>query len=188
MNMKYESLISEQYYHIFNRGNNGEDIFLEDKNYSYFLDLLRKHIIPVAHILSYCLLKNHFHLLINTKNVEDKKIAQGFSNLFNAYAKAINKKYGRKGSLFQRKFQRKRIDTEDYLRKLVVYVNLNPVIHGFCEDYKGYIHSSYRGLISDKPTALKRQFVIDLFEDRENFKYSMDTRKYNIDNEDYYLE
>lgn len=186
--MKYEPLISQQYYHIYNRGNNGEDIFREEENYYYFLDLSKKHIVPVAHILSYCLLKNHFHLLINTKNLEDKKIAQGFSNLFNAYAKAINKKYNRNGSLFQRKFQRKRIDSEDYLRKLIVYINLNSTIHGFCEDYKDYRHSSYQGLVSYKPTALERQFVIDLFEDRENMKYAFDTKKYEIDNKDYYLE
>lgn len=188
MNMKYEPIISEQYYHIYNCGNNREDIFIEEQNYPYFLEQLKKHIIPVAHILSYCLLKNHFHLLINTKNVEDKKISQAFSNFFNAYAKAINKKYGRKGSLFQRKFQRKRIDSEDYLRKLAVYINLNPVIHGFCEDYKDYKHSSYNALVSDRPTSLERAFVIDLFDDRENFKYSLDTRKYDIDDEDYYLE
>lgn len=110
------------------------------------------------------------------------------SHFFNAYAKAINKKYGRKGSLFQRKFQRKRIDSEDYLRKLVVYINLNPVIHGFCKNYKDYKHSSYKALVSDRPTSLDRAFVIDLFDDRENFKYSLDLRKYIIDDEDYYLE
>src|SRR5690554_358211 len=142
--MKYEPLTSEQYYHIYNCGNNGEDIFIEEQNYPYFLELLKKYIVPVAHILSYC--------------------------------------------LFQRKFQRKRIDSEDYLRKLVVYINLNPVIHGFCKNYKDYKHSSYKALVSDRPTSLDRAFVIDLFDDRENFKYSLDLRKYIIDDEDYYLE
>jgi hypothetical protein len=74
------------------------------------------------------------------------------------------------------------------LRKLAVYINLNPVIHGFCEAYKDYKHSSYNALISDKPTSLEREFVIDLFEDIENFKYNLDASKYDIDNEDYYLE
>ena len=186
--MKYEPIISEQYYHIYNRGNNGEDIFIEDQNYPYFLELLKRHIIPVAHILSYCLLKNHFHLLINTKTVEDKKISQSFSNLFNAYAKAINKKYSRNGSLFQRKFKRIKVDNEDYLRKLVIYINLNPVHHGFCEDYKSYKHSSFKGLISIKPTVLERTFVIGLFDDKENFQFSHDLRKCDIEDQNYYLE
>lgn len=186
--MKYEPIISEQYYHIYNRGNNGEDIFIEEQNYPYFLELLKKHIVPVAHILSYCLLKNHFHLLINTKKIENKKISQAFSNLFNAYAKAINKKYARHGSLFQRKFKRIRIDNEDYLRKLVVYINLNSVHHGFCEDYSKYKHSSFRGLISGKPTLLERTYTIALFEDKENLKYSLDLRKCDIEDQNYYLE
>ncbi len=186
--MIYEPLRSEQYYHIYNRGNNGEDIFMEDQNYVYFLALLKKHIIPVAYILSYCLLKNHFHLLINTKKLEDKNISQAFSNFFNAYAKAINKKYGRRGSLFQRKFKRIKVDQEDYLRKLIVYINLNPVHHGFCDHYEKYIYSSFKGLISEKPTSLERAFVIDLFENKENFKYSLDLRKCDMENQDFYLE
>lgn len=180
MNMVYEPILSEQYYHIYNCGNNGENIFIQEENYPYFLELLKKHVIPVAHILSYCLLKNHFHLLVNTKKLEDKKISQAFSNLFNAYAKAINKKYSRKGSLFQRKFKRIKVDNEDYLRKLLVYINLNPVHHGFCEDYSKYKHSSYNGLMSDKPTLLERAFTIELFDDKENLKYSLDLRKCNI--------
>lgn len=186
--MYYEPIIAEQYYHVYNRGNNNEDIFIEEQNYPYFLELLKKHIVPVAQILSYCLLKNHFHLLINTKNVEDKKISQAFSNFFNAYAKAINKKYARKGSLFQRKFKRIKVENENYLRKLAIYINLNAVHHGFCADYKNYKHSSFRGLTSNKPTSLERGFVISLFENIENFKYSLDMRKCEIEDKNYYLE
>ncbi|MDC7999587.1 hypothetical protein POV26_00900 [Aequorivita todarodis] len=89
--MQYEPLKSEQYYHIFNRGNNREDIFLEEKNY-YFLNLMKKYVVPIADVLAYCLLKNHFHLFIRTKQVDDEHlISKKFSDFFNAYAKAINK-------------------------------------------------------------------------------------------------
>ncbi len=63
----YEQLIPGEYYHIYNRGNNREDIFLEDKNYFYFLDLFKKYISPLADLYAYCLMKNHFHLLIKIK-------------------------------------------------------------------------------------------------------------------------
>lgn len=187
-NMKYETLIAEQYYHIYNRGNNGEDIFIEKQNYAYFLGLVKKHILPVANILCYCLLKNHFHFLVKTKSIADKKITQAFSNFFNAYAKAINKKYKRNGSLFQYKFKRIKIENEDYLRKLIVYINLNPVHHKFCNDYKNYRYSSFKGLVSTKSTLLERTFVIGLFDDKKNFKFSHELRKCNIKEQEYYLE
>src|SRR5690625_3170448 len=87
------------FYHIFNRGNNKQPIFLEDANYFYFLKLVKKHILPIADIYSYCLLNNHFHLLVKIKEECEKNPSQSFSNLFNAYSKAFNKRYKRTGSL-----------------------------------------------------------------------------------------
>ncbi len=168
--MKYEPLQKNRYYHIFNRGNSGVDLFFEEENYDYFLSLVKKYIIPIADILSYCLLKNHFHLLVRTKYVENEKtIAQNFSNLFNAYTKSINKRYNREGSLFQDRFKRIKITDDNYLIQLIVYINLNPVYHKFVDNVKDYKYSSYRAIISDKNTLLDRNSVIDLFGDKENF-------------------
>ncbi len=102
------------YYHIYNRGNNREDVFVEPDNYPYFLSLYTKHIEPVAETFAYCLLRNHFHLLVRIKsdpkgseNARGRIPAhQAFGNLFNAYAKAINNRYRRTGSLFQHPFGR----------------------------------------------------------------------------------
>jgi putative transposase len=55
------------YYHVFNRGNNGEDLFREERNYSFFLKLYGKYITPVADTYAYCLLRNHFHVLLRIK-------------------------------------------------------------------------------------------------------------------------
>jgi REP element-mobilizing transposase RayT len=112
------------YYHVFNRGNNGEDLFREERNYSFFLKLYGKYITPVADTYAYCLLRNHFHVLLRIKredevlsiqNSKDKKgifltnkdhynPSKSFSNMFNAYSKAINKSYNRTGSLFEKPF------------------------------------------------------------------------------------
>ncbi|MGO1586025.1 transposase [Mesonia sp.] len=170
--MKYEALVSDQFYHVYNRGNNKEDLFKEEKNYAYFLELVKKHILPIAELYSYCLLKNHFHLLIKTKVIEDEsKITKAFSNLFNAYAKAINKNYNRSGSLFKDRFSRIKITDESYLKALLVYIHLNPQHHGFTSDFRNYSHSSYQSLISQKKTKLERQDCLALFEDLENFVY-----------------
>ena len=63
-----------KYYHIYNRGNNGESIFLEDRNYTYFLQLYIKYIEPIALTYAYCLLRNHFHFLIRTKTVAEQEL------------------------------------------------------------------------------------------------------------------
>ena len=98
------------YYHIFNRGNNRETIFREQRNYFYFLKLYEKYIPLVADTFAYCLLPNHFHLLVRVKTGEEKVTSglrvknpgQQFGNLFNAYTKAFNKVYQRTGSLFEK--------------------------------------------------------------------------------------
>jgi putative transposase len=64
-------LLFGEYYHIFNRGNNREDIFLEERNYVHFLRLYEKYILPVAKTYAYCLLKNHFHLLVKVRTEEE---------------------------------------------------------------------------------------------------------------------
>ena len=132
MNRFTEPLYPGKYYHIYNRGNNREILFFEELNYPYFLKLYANHIEPIADTFCYCLLKNHFHFLIRIKTNDEyreylrvskfndreeykgkeKSInpSQGFSNLFNAYAKAINKRYQRTGSLFEESDLGQRLD------------------------------------------------------------------------------
>ncbi len=182
--MKYEPLTEGHYFHIYNCGNNREDIFIEEKNYNFFLSLLKKHILPCSDILAFCLLKNHFHLLVYLKeDFNSKSISQCYSNLFNAYAKAINKSYNRTGSLFKDRFSRIKIMDESYLKSLVVYIHTNPTHHGFVDDFKTYKHSSYKSIISKRPTSLDRDFVLNLFEDRENFQFIHNNKQLKIKEE-----
>lgn len=169
--MKYENLQPGYYYHIFNQGNNKENIFFEEKNYPYFLSLLVKYIFPISEIFAYCLLPNHFHLLIRINDdTANKQCAQSFSNFFNAYAKAINKIYQRSGSLFKRKFSRIKIENEEYLKNLVLYIHTNAQHHGIIDNFKKYSHSSYPAYVSKGPTNISKHYIIDLFDDLENFK------------------
>jgi REP element-mobilizing transposase RayT len=135
--MKYEVLVEDSFYHIYNCGNNKENIFIEEQNYDYFLKLAKKHLFKTSDILAYCLLKNHFHFLIKTKeNSSSKEISQSFSNFFNSYSKSINKKYGRSGSLFKDRFSRIRLENEEYLKNLILYIHLNPTHHQFVADFR----------------------------------------------------
>ena len=177
-----------QTYHIFNRGNNREDIFKEERNYVFFLELMKKYLLPSAEIYAYCLMKNHYHLLLRFKEKQtsevfetsdvltktsdvltdiSKKPHRALANMLTAYSKSINKAYHRSGSLFQQHPKKCRITDKNYFIQTVVYIHMNPVKHGFTTSLD-YPHSSYRAIISDKPTLLKRDVVLDYFDDVEN--------------------
>lgn len=126
-------IIAGNYYHIYNKGNNGENIFFDTDNYYHFLKLYAKYINPIADTYAWCLLKNHFHIAVRIKTseeifedelsyttVEKPKVidaSKQFSHFLNAYTQAINKKHKRTGKIFQSKFKRKLIDSEEYLKK-----------------------------------------------------------------------
>ena len=166
-----------KYYHIYNRGINSDILFKENDNYNYFLKLYETHIDPIGETFAWCLMKNHFHFLIRIKEIDEIKAeikilpSQSFSNLFNAYTKAFNKKYNRHGALFERPFRRKWVNYDSYFQNLIVYIHNNPVHHKICDNPLEYAWSSYLSCLSDKPTKLKRQEVIEMFDDIENFKY-----------------
>jgi hypothetical protein len=110
-----------------------------------------------------------------------------FSHLFNAYAQAINKRFGHTGSLFEHPFHRKLIDNERYLQRVVLYIHNNPVHHGFCSHPLEYPWSSYLTCISLKPTKLKREAVIGWFDNRSNFEY-LHNEKVEIEKIEKWLE
>lgn len=64
-------LLFDTYYHIYNRGTNGENIFIEERNYEYFLKLYEKHVSPIADTFAYCMLRNHFHIAVRIKSEEE---------------------------------------------------------------------------------------------------------------------
>lgn len=184
------------FYHIYNRGINGEDLFKESRNYPFFLRRLAKYILPVAETYAYCLMKNHFHLLVRTREAADvilnvgrvksasdvyvanndselianKLISNQFAKLFNSYAQAINKAYGRTGGLFEELFRRIPVESEDYFVQLVYYIHFNPQKHKFVEDFREYPYSSYHTLLSKMDTKLNRTEALDWFGGVEGFQ------------------
>lgn len=182
--MKLEILEKGYYYHIYNRGINGCNIFANNDNKKYFLSRLKHYLIPNISVFAYCLMDNHFHLVIRIEN--DTKLIQKVSNFFNAYAKAFNKQQNRTGSLFEKHFKRVRLENEAYLRNLIVYVHLNPT-HHLNQDFTKFHFSSYATFLSNKPTALARNEVIELFGGFDNFVYCHSARQEFL-NETYTFE
>ena len=145
------------FYHIYNRGNNHENIFFQERNY--------------------CLLRNHFHATIFIKNREDltglyvksKEPSQYFSNFFNAYARGVNTATQRTGALFERPFKRIPVDSNAYLMRLIVYIHQNPQKHNFENDFRNGNYSSYHELTANVPTRLQRDRTIQLFGNQKDF-------------------
>lgn len=171
-----------RFYHVFNRGVNGEALFREERNYRYFLEKYAHHVVPVAKTFAYALLPNHFHLLVQVRRtaarsdcdqkdtLTTKRIARAFANLFSGYAKAINKAYGRTGSLFERPFQRIEIDSGRYFQHVVRYIHQNPERHGFVDDFREWPYTSYASLQSGADTHLERRDVLEHFGGRDSVR------------------
>ncbi len=170
--MKLEILERDHLYHIYNRGINSGNIFLSDENKKYFLKLFSKYLIEKVEVYAYCLMDNHFHILIKIV-YDEKEVTQAFSNLFNAYAKAFNKQNNRTGSLFEKHFKRIKIQDENYLRNVIQYIHLNPK-HHMDLDYKTYKFSSYQSMISNKETKLVRKDVLRYYSTADNFIFCHD--------------
>ena len=174
-----------QYYHIYNRGNNRENLFVEPRNYPYFLRLYAKHIQPVAQTFAYCLLPNHFHFFIRTRTEEEqnqigsiskiepispisptfklREPSRAFNNMFIAYARAFNKATNRTGVLFETPFGRKLVDSDAYFITLITYIHRNPQKHGLVHDFREWKWSSFGALSSTKPTKIQRDEVLAWF-------------------------
>ena len=151
-----------EYYHLYNRGHNRQKIFLERDNYLFFLTRLRDHLADeVCDIIAYCLMPNHYHLLVRL-NSDD--LSQALKTFGISYTKAINKRCGRVGPLYQGPFRAVHVDREDYLLHLSRYIHLNPVsarLVGLAEDwefssYPEYVHARNGSL--PKPAVILSQF------------------------------
>ena len=171
-------LTSNQLYHIYNRGIARQSIFFNDLNYGYFLKLFFKQVSPIANIYTYCLMQNHFHFLIGIKSEENlpSKYQQGssslslpFSHWFNAYTQKINHQENRTGGLFHRPFRRVLIENEAQLLHTIMYIHGNPKHHQVLDDFQSYPYSSYGHLLSDLPSPLMRDEVMDFFGGKANF-------------------
>ena len=172
--MHIQPILEGNYFHIYNRGVNGDDIFKEHRNYSYFLKQYAAYCSEVIETLAYALLKNHFHMLIYTReNVEVAKhhgegtirlnASTQLSHFFNSYAQSINKACKRTGPLFESPFRRKIVEGDVYLTSLVYYCHYNAQRHGLVKGFKEWPFSSYRSILDNDNSLLASQKVLGLF-------------------------
>jgi REP element-mobilizing transposase RayT len=160
---------SGSFYHVWSHANGLENLFREEDNYLFFLTKYAIYIHPIAKTFAYCLMPNHFHLMIQIREGMVKNPSQAFSNFLNSYTQAFNKKYQRKGSLFIPNIHRRKIESDTYFTRCITYIHQNPSRHGFEKDFKDWKFSSWKSYISTAPTKLEKHAVLDWFGGIEGF-------------------
>lgn len=170
--------VPDSYYHIYNRGWNLTKIFLDDEDYNYFERILARHLSPepakdkkgreYAHFYStirlnsYCLMGNHFHMLVYQK--DEHAISELMKSLLVAYTFYFNKKYKRRGALFESTYKAVLIHEDVQLMHITRYIHLNH------DSYQFWSHSSYQDYLSDKPRPfIDPSSILELFSSRKQY-------------------
>ncbi len=187
INDYFPPLKENGYYHIFNRGNNGGPLFFKPDNYFYFLKKFNEYLADYLCCYAYCLLPNHFHLLVYIKNFAEvdlqkqtlvkgaslltkpeEIVSEQFRRFFLSYAKAIKIQEKRTGSLLEKNFKRKLIETDEYFIAVVNYIHQNPYKHKVADRFQEYLYSSYSQVIASEESTVTKE-IMDRFGGRDAF-------------------
>ncbi len=194
----YEKLNAENVFHIYNRSNNKENIFVHEANHLKFLRNIERFILPFADILALNILPNHFHLIIEVKKKEDmlhhvskafvadlppicRKLVEmdennmsdilenRFRSMLSGYATYYNNRTQRSGNLFHRPFCRKWIRSIEYLKRAIYYVNTNTVKHGMHTNFLDHPWTSFHWVIDGDCSLINLEKLFMYFDGHANF-------------------
>ena len=172
--------ISPKYFHVYNRGANGCEIFSDPGNYFYLIRRISKFIQDYQiDLLVYCLMPNHYHFLF--RELLDGEISRFIQRLFSSYTQAYNKQQNRCGTLFQGRMKKKYVESPGYALELVRYIHLNPVRAGLVDnprDWPFSSHPEWMGLPSAELCDPDfRSWFFESAADYEEFLYATNVRE-----------
>lgn len=160
---RYKQYIEGAFYHVYNRGNSKQNIFLDEQDFRIYMNRLGVYIFKhKITLVCYCLMPNHVHLLI--KQETSSPLFKFISSLHTSYSMYFNKKYNRVGHLFQGRFKQSQVTSDEYLLHLSRYIHINPVKDGLVEKPEDYQWSSFKEYISEsKYNFCEKGLVLDYF-------------------------
>lgn len=136
----------DAWYHVMNRGRRGEPVFKAKEDYRRFIDILHEAIeLFSLRISAYCLMSNHYHLLVQTP---DANLSRCMRHINGVYTQRFNAAYGFDGQLFRGRYRAIVVGEDRYLLQLVRYIHKNPIRAGIVENAGQYGWSSHRGYLS----------------------------------------
>jgi REP element-mobilizing transposase RayT len=194
--MRKNPLVTEQYYHVYNRGVDKRDIFMNKKDINRFalsakafntinptgcirngVDVRRLYKnkknrgCALVSIVCYCFNPNHFHFIL--KQEVDGGISEFLKRLSGGYSKYFNKVHARSGALFQGKFKAHLIDNNQYFLKIFPYVNINHLIHDIPQEKKDLVLCSdkeYENMFFDLVSKKEADNLLAFYGNNNNFK------------------
>lgn len=188
-----KTYVEDGYYHAYNRGVEKRKIFMDKQDYAVFLHFLKMYLTPPSELLSmfenqririrktfdeeiellaFCLMPNHFHLLL--RQTELTSMTEFLRGLLTSYSMYFNKKYERVGSLFQGIYKAAFVSKDDYLLQLSKYIHRNPqeIMAGFnpAKKLEEYEYSSYPYYLGKKKAKwVNTDFVLSYFKSNKDF-------------------
>jgi REP element-mobilizing transposase RayT len=190
----------DSYYHVYARRASKEPLFIDPSDYEFFISLFERHLskkvvldssniaykkyIGDIELLAYCLMGNHFHLLVYQTNQD--ALEKLMRSVMTAYSRRFNLKYNRTGSLFESRYKASKIETQSYLEHISRYIHLNP------RYWLRYKYSSVPYYISDisAPDWISTSKIKELYsspEDYKTFLYDYEACKQMLDEIKYEL-
>ena len=173
-------------YHVFNRGNNSQQIFFSEKDYQLFVYYLSQFIAPYSDILAWCLMPNHFHLLVHAtnKSIETRKsgglqlsnLSYGIKQLLSSYTKSVNKREKRTGNLFQQKTKAKCVNDSkgNHSRNAFIYIHQNPLKANLVSKVEDWQYSSFLSIINQGKASLVDVSLVKKYIDFNETTFSQD--------------
>ncbi|MDP4038517.1 MAG: transposase [bacterium] len=148
------------FFHIFNRGINKQTIFKTTNDYQRFINKMFLYIQDsTAEIVCYCLMRNHFHIIMKENEIGD--ISKFMQRLCTSYAMYFNLKNKRSGYVFQGPYKEKTINSDEYLLQVSAYIHNNPIEIGIHADT--YQWSSYKSYLSGIDSTLLKEPILGYF-------------------------
>jgi REP element-mobilizing transposase RayT len=166
------------FHHVMSRGHEGRPLFRENCLKEAFLNILAEKARQLKiRILAFCILDNHYHLVVENST---GRLSDLMKRVNSQFAIAYRKGHPGRGSIFQDRFKSTLIENDAYLITSIMYTLYNPVRAGIVRHYSRYPWTSVIELLSRKEDGLiDRDFVLDLFTDREEFIRQMDAFQYS---------
>ena len=198
MSRDYKKFSPECFYHIYNRGVNKMNIFIDEQDKKVFLSRLKENLFPELgmnlgkinklnstkihtpyvrkvlpansfSLVAYCIMPNHFHFLI--KQNKEISISKLVGKITTSYSKYFNLKYKRVGAIFQDQFKAIHVDDNTYLLWLSEYIHLNPVVAGLVKFAENWKWSSYQEFLNkNKDNLCEKSIILDQFKNIESYK------------------
>lgn len=182
--------VNGQYYHIYNRGSEKRSIFESRRDYQRFLKTLKYYqtegpkskfshfpslIVPeldyskkMIEIIAYCLMPNHFHLLI--KQIREKGITEFMSKFINSYTKYYNTKYNRVGALLQGMFKAVLVESDEQLIHVSRYIHLNPISSFLVKNLNQYKWSSFLEYATEVEGICSKKEILTNFKNPQEYQ------------------